>query len=47
LTRRTIWEITWQVSYGESPVFTMRYSRCSTMPDTVCTIDVNAAIGIT
>ena len=34
--------MTIRASYGASPVFTIRCSRCSTMPDTVCTIDVNA-----
>ena len=35
------------VSYGVSPVFTIRCSRCSTMPEMVCTIEVNAAMGMT
>ena len=34
-------------SYGTSPAFSMRLRRCRTMPETVCTIDVNAPIGIT
>ena len=32
---------------GVSPVRIIRYSRCSTMPETVCTIEVKAATGIT
>ena len=36
-----------RASYGASLVFTIRQSRCSTMPETVCTIEVNAAIGTT
>jgi len=46
-TRRTISSTTTRASYGVSPLFTIRSSRCSTMPDTVCTIDVKAAIGMT
>ena len=34
-------------SYGVSLVFTMRCRRWSTIPDTVCTIDVNAPMGMT
>ena len=34
--------MTSRASCGVSPVFTIRCRRCSTMPDTVCTIDVKA-----
>ena len=46
-TRSTIAPITMAASYGTSPAFNMRWRRCSTMPDTVCTIEVNAPIGMT
>ena len=39
--------MTRRASYGASPVFIIRCRRCRTMPETVCTIEVNAAIGIT
>jgi hypothetical protein len=34
-------------SYGASPEAAIRRSRCSVIPEMVCTIDVNAASGIT
>ena len=39
--------ITWRASNGASPVAAMRRSRCSVIPEMVCTIEVNAASGIT
>ena len=46
-TSPTIASTTARVSAGASPVRIMRYRRCSTMPETVCTIEVKAATGIT
>ena len=46
-TSRTISPITSRASCGASPAAAMRRSRWSVMPETVWTIDVNAAIGIT
>mgnify|MGYP003449262342 CR=1 FL=1 len=37
--------ITIRASYGVSPAFIIRCRRCSTSPDTVCTIEVKAATG--
>ena len=45
--RPTIAVTTRTFSAGVSPVRIIRYRRCSTIPDTVCTMDVNAATGIT
>ena len=47
LTSRTISEMTMRASYGASPVCIIRCRRCSTMPDTVWTIEVKAPIGMT
>jgi hypothetical protein len=46
-TSSTIVSTTARVSAGASPVRIMRWSRCSTIPLSVCTIEVKAAIGIT
>ena len=46
-TASTMAETTATVSRGQSPVRIIRHSRCSTMPETVCTIEVKAPTGIT
>ena len=47
LTRPTIASTTARVSAGASPVRIIRCRRCRTMPDTVWTIEVKAATGMT
>ena len=46
-TRATIRPMTSAASCGVSPAAAMRRSRCSVMPDTVWTIEVNAPSGMT
>jgi hypothetical protein len=46
-TRSTIAPMTSRASCGVSPALSIRCRRCSTSPETVCTIDVKAAIGMT